>query len=414
MKIAVVSQYFYPENFIINDLVLELVRQGHELEVFTGQPNYPDGDIYEGYDARQICSSEWNGVVVHRAPLRPRMHGGAKNLILNYGSFVMNGLRYFNSMRKHSKFDVVLVFAVSPLTAAIPAIYLKHRANAHLMVWVQDLWPESLRATGFIKNRFVLWCTGLLVRSIYALTDTILVQSRGFLKPVSRYASTDKIVYYPNSYSVSVGSGVAENSANFRRVIELLNANFCIVFAGNMGSAQSLDTVIEAASRLRHLAAFKIVIVGSGSRSDWVASEVDRRGLDNVVLAGRFPGNCMGDIFSSSQALLVTLSADEIFSYTIPSKVQAYMAAGKPIIAGLNGEGARVVVEAGAGLCSAAEDAAALARNIEIIYNKSPEARAQMGKNGRAYFEENFEMQSQCKRLVEIFKSRAATKDFFK
>ncbi|MFW3895895.1 glycosyltransferase family 4 protein [Pseudomonas bharatica] len=415
MKIAIVTQYFYPENFIINDMVLELAGLGHEVEVFTGRPNYPDGEIFPGYDVDGTTSETWqHGVVVHRTPLRPRKAGGAKNLLLNYGSFVYNGLRHFSGLRKQSTFDVILVFAVSPMTAAIPAILLKYRSKAHLMIWVQDLWPESLRATGFISNRFLLWCTGLLVRSIYSLTDTLLVQSRAFIEPVARYAKRSKIVYYPNSYKVTESLNDAEAVNGLAGLLSVLQSNFCVVFAGNLGTAQSLDSVVEAARLLRHLERFKIVLVGSGSRSDWVAEEIDRLGLDNLMLAGRFPGTSMPQIFSASQALLVTLRPDEIFSYTIPSKIQAYMAAGIPIIAGLDGEGARVVLEAGAGLCSDAGDASMLAHNIETLYNATPEARADMGRRGREYFEAHFEMHSQCERLLEIFESRIAAKDLVK
>lgn len=414
MKIAIVSQYFYPENFIINDIVLELASAGHIVEVFTGYPNYPEGKLFDGYDGDGAESTVWqHGVVVHRAPLRPRKSGGAKNLVLNYGSFVFNGLRYFASLRKQDEFDVILVFAVSPLTAVIPAIFLKYRAKAHLMVWVQDLWPESLRATGFIKNPFLLWCTSVLVRGIYALSDTLLVQSRAFIAPVARYADKQKIIYYPNSFKASLPIPVEPNK-QLDQLINILKSNFCVVFAGNLGSAQSLDSVIQAAYMLRHLQNFKIVLVGSGSRYGWLVEETARLQLDNVVLPGRFPSDCMSTIFSYSEALLVTLTPDEIFSYTIPSKVQAYMAAGKPILGGLDGEGARVLEDSGVGLCAPAGDAAKLAHSMETLYNTEPAVRAQMGRNGKSYFDEHFEMKSQCKRLIEIFESRTVAKDFVK
>ncbi|ROM58306.1 glycosyltransferase WbuB [Pseudomonas poae] len=407
MNIAIVTQYFYPESFIINDIVEELAALGHGVEVFTGQPNYPEGETYEGYD-QNACSEHLyrDSIKVHRAPLRPRKTGGAKNLVLNYLSFVINGIRFFPKKNAGKQFDAIIVFAVSPITAAIPAIVLKRSSGAHLMVWVQDLWPETLKATGFIKNPFLLKVVGLLVRFIYAQTDTILVQSEAFVSSAAKYAAKDKIVYYPNSYRIpSVDVDAADRLP--LEINQLLSSNFCVVFAGNLGFAQSLETIIDAAKALGHLDC-KIVVVGSGSRLEWMREQKRQHHLDNLELVGRLPSSLMPELFSKSEALLVTLKRDEIFTLTIPSKVQAYMAAGKPILAALDGEGARVVAQAGAGLCSQAEDAAALARNIEMLHAASPEKRAAYGAAGFSFFCNNYEMKNQCRRLVQIIKERAA------
>lgn len=411
LKIAIVTQYFHPEHFIINDIVRELVRQGHAVEVFTGKPNYPDGIIYDGYSAKGCTSEIWEeGVKVHRVPMRPRLTGGAKNLVLNYLSFLFNGLFFFPASLKKQSFDAIIVFGVSPITAAVPAILMRFLTRAHLFVWVQDLWPESLKATGFIKSSMMLRIVGLLVKGIYAFADTILVQSKAFVTPVMKYATADKIVYYPNSY-LKPSFVEAHESDLPSELTDLLNRDFCVVFAGNLGHAQSLDTLIDAAVRLKYLSDLKIVIVGSGSRLCWLQDQKKQLNLDNVILPGRFPASAMGEIFEKSKGLLVTLTRDEIFSYTVPSKVQAYMAAGRPILAALDGEGGRVIEESGAGLCSPAEDAASLAQNIEVLYNRSPEERKVMGEAGFRYFSEHFEMQGQCQRLVEIIKKRIADQE---
>lgn len=411
LKIAIVTQYFYPEHFIINDIVRELVRQGHTVEIFTGKPNYPDGIIYDGYSAKGCTNEIWeDGVKLHRVPMRPRLTGGAKNLALNYLSFLFNGLFFFPGSLKKQSFDAIIVYGVSPITAAVPAILMKFLTRAHLFVWVQDLWPESLKATGFIKNSMTLRLVGLLVKGIYAFADTILVQSKAFVTPVMKYAKANKIFYYPNSYRKPTTVEVSESGlpSDF---IDLLERNFCVVFSGNLGHAQSLDTLIDAAIRLKHLSELKIVIVGSGSRLRWLQDQKKQLNLDNVILPGRFPASAMDEIFEKSKGLLVTLTRDEIFSYTVPSKVQAYMAAGRPLLAALDGEGARVIEESGAGLCSRAEDAASLAQNIEVLYNRSPEERDIMGEAGFRYFSEHFEMQGQCQRLVEIIKKRIADQE---
>jgi glycosyltransferase involved in cell wall biosynthesis len=406
MKILVVSQYFWPEPFIINDLVRTLVDQGNTVEVLTGKPNYPDGEIYLGYDEGGCVEESFgDGISVHRVPLRPRKSGGAGNLLMNYLSFVTNGLRHFRRAVGNRHFDSVLVFAPSPITSAIPAIWLKWRLGLHLAIWVQDLWPESLRATGFIHNRALLRVTGWLVRGIYAAADTLLVQSRAFHAPVARYADSGKIVYFPNSYREPSEGDVARGRIP-PPLAALLEHNFCAVFAGNLGSAQSVETLLAAAEQLSHLTDCRLVLVGSGSMLPWLEEQKARRRLDNLILAGRFAPTDMPGIFRRAACLLVTLRGDEIFAYTIPSKIQAYLAAGRPIIAALDGEGARVIEEACAGLTCPAEDSLQLARCIERLYGMSMTEREQLGLSGRAYFLEHFEMARQAQRLVEILSSR--------
>lgn len=409
MRILLVSQYFWPESFIINDLTRELVAQGNEVTVLTGKPNYPDGEVFVGYQQKGVSEALFEGKIrVLRVPLRPRRRG-ALNLMRNYMSFVVSGLLHFPRLAHSVQADAILVFAPSPITAAIPAILLKITRRAHLALWVQDLWPESLAATGFMRNPFLLWLAGLMVRAIYAGCDTLLVQSRAFTAPVARYAAARKIVYYPNSMADAPAGSAAQ--AMPADLIALLEGKFCAVFAGNIGNAQAVETLIDSAEHLRDLPDFCLVLVGSGSRLDWVREECARRGLDNVVLAGRFPMQAMPAIFTRAQALLVTLKAETIFAYTVPSKVQAYMAAGRPLVAALDGEGARIIEEAGAGLTCAAEDGAGLAQRLRALHAMAPEERARMGQAGRRYFLEHFEMGKLARRLTDLLQARIQGKD---
>jgi len=212
-------------------------------------------------------------------------------------------------------------------------------------------------------------------------------------------------VYYPNSIAVPVERTVAPEVP--AQLIEELKGNFCVVFAGNIGVAQSIETVVEAAELLCQHPALRIVLVGSGSRLEWVKERKVSLGLDNLILAGRFSMEAMPQIFEHSSALLVSLRDEEIFSYTIPSKVQAYLAAGKPIIASLRGEGARVIEEAGAGITCEPESANALVESILALMSLSPAERQKMGSAGQSYFNEHFDMDRQTERLVEILASRA-------
>lgn len=401
MKILLVSQYFWPETFIINDLVACLQEQGHSVEVLTGKPNYPDGKIFTGYFARG-CVTEYfkETILVHRVPLIPRGKGGRIRLILNYFAFMISGILFAPCRIKKTNFDVVLVYIPSPITAVIPAIFLKKKLKVPLAVWVQDLWPESVSATGYVKNKRLLAVLKGLVRWIYAKSDCLLVQSRGFIEPVGCYAGAEKIIYYPNSYQDNAVD--CDPSLLPHNLLQVLQTHDCFVFAGNLGSVQSIETIVEAAQRLVHIPRCKIVIVGSGSLSDWLIERVATLQLDNVIVAGRFPPEVMPTIFHSATALLVTLKKELIFTYTIPSKIQAYLAAGKPIIAALDGEGAKVIEEAGAGFCGPAEDAVALAEHCERVYRLSAPERQKMGAAGYAYFLQHFEMVQQSKRLIDI------------
>ncbi|QEY62230.1 glycosyltransferase family 4 protein [Metapseudomonas lalkuanensis] len=407
MKILIVTQYFWPEFFIINALSRNLHEQGCEVTIATGKPNYPDGQVFPGYTEEGVLRENWKGLEIIRIPLRARRHGGAVNLFLNYFSFVLSGIKHLPGLLRDRRFDVTIVFAPSPLTSAIPAIFLKSRTKSHLAIWVQDLWPESLSATGFIKNRFLLAWASLGVRWIYSKADTLLVQSKAFIGPVSKYSELSKVVYYPNSIDDGEIHSSAENELP-SELIKHLDENFCVVFAGNIGKAQAVETLIAAAAQLQHLDNFKLVLVGSGSMSDFVTEEVARLGLNNVVAPGRFPISQMEHIFSRASALIVSLRYEEILSYTIPGKVQAYLASGKPIIACMNGEGARVVLESQAGLACAAEDPNQLAETIEKLYSMPADILDEMGKNGRQYFLENFEMTHQAKNLISILASRVS------
>ncbi|UCP00014.1 glycosyltransferase family 4 protein [Metapseudomonas lalkuanensis] len=409
MKILIVSQYFWPESFLINDFSRKLAERGHDVVIATGKPNYPDGDIYSGYKSEGVQREFYAGnVEVIRVPIRPRGKGGAFNLAVNYLSFVFSGLVNFPKILRGREFDFILVFAVSPITQVIPAIFLKWLKSAHLAVWVQDLWPESLSATGFVKRNLPLRLVGGMVRVIYSCCNTILVQSQAFFDSVRLYADSSKIVYFPNS--IDPDSLLVERASIPAELAEEIEDCFSVVFAGNIGSAQSIDTIVNAAFLLQDCQDLKIFVVGSGSRSGWVRAQKEALGLKNLVIPGRFSMESMPHLFRISSALLVSLKRDRTFSLTIPSKVQAYLAAGRPIVASLDGEGARVVSESGAGVVSFAEDAVALAANIRHLYEMTPEEREHMGRLGRAYFAQNFDMNAQSDRLIDILVERSGSR----
>lgn len=405
MKLLVISQYFWPENFIISDLVRKLAERGHEVVVATGKPNYPNGYAFPGYRAGGVARERFlEKVDVVRVPIWLRGRGGAINLTLNYLSFAFSGLLCFPWLLRSRSFDAILVFAPSPITQVIPAILLKWLKRAHLAVWIQDMWPESLAATGFVRNAGLLKALGGLVRWIYARTDTLLMQSRAFQKPMACYADPRKLVYFPNSVDPDLSSGVADPLPE--ALSGLLGQRFCVVFAGNLGKAQAVETIVQAAVLLQDQPDICLILVGSGSMLDWIQGQKVLLQLDNLALPGRFPAESMPELFRKASVLLVTLKGGGVLDHTVPSKIQAYLAAARPIVAALQGESGKVVVDAGAGMVCEPENAQALADCIRGMHAMPLSARDAMGQKGRVWFDGNFDMNRQVERLVEILQAR--------
>ncbi|WP_446810858.1 glycosyltransferase family 4 protein [Methylomonas sp. 2BW1-5-20] len=399
MRILIVSQYFWPESFRISDVAKTLAEKGVHVEVLTGKPNYPGGNIFPGYRVRGYQKEVYEGVTVHRIPLFPRGRGGWR-LAFNYLSFVLTGLIFAPSLLRGRSFDAIFVFAPSPILQAIPAIFLGWVKCCPVALWVQDLWPESLSATGHVDNPLVIGLVRSVVRVIYRYADLLMVQSQAFIKPVREFAGETPIVYYPNSVDNSFSEPANSDAPN----IAGLGDGFSVVFAGNIGAAQAVDVIIEAASILREFENIHFLVLGEGSRREHMLQEAMRLGLINLHLPGRFPFEAMPGILQRASALLVTLTDQPIFAATVPSKVQAYMAVGRPIIACLNGEGARLVLEAEAGLSAPAEDSKALAAVILELYRKTPEEQKRLGENGRQYFLKHFNHEELVDELIEHFK----------
>ncbi len=404
MRILIVTQYFWPENFRINDLAAGLRERGHEVTVYTGKPNYPEGRFFPGYGFFGRVREDYRGVRVIRAPLIPRGSGGRFRLVLNFFSFALFG-SLLAPFRCDGTYDVILVYEPSPVTVGLPALVLKWIKRAPVIFWVQDLWPETLLATGVVNSRWILKAVAHLVRFIYRHCDLILVQSRAFTAHVEDLGvAAQKILYYPNSAEEIFRPLVIEPQRPSGQ--ELLPGGFHVVFAGNIGAAQDFETILSAAERLRAEHNIHWDIVGDGRMQAWVESEVRRRKLgDNVHLLGRHPVDSMPRLFALADAMLVTLRRDPVFALTIPSKVQSYLACARPIIAALDGEGARVVAESGAGITASAGDAGALAEAVLRFYRMSRPEREAMGQRGRRYFELHFERELLLGRLEEWIRS---------
>ncbi len=389
MRVVIVTQYFWPEDFRVNDLTTELVRRGHEVTVLTGQPSYPDRERYrqEGR-SRRPWRQDWYGVRVLRGPLLSRGNGAGWRLAGNFLSFAAAASCVAALGIRHA--DVVFVYEPSPITVGIPAMVVKRLTGAPIVFWVQDLWPETLAATGAVTSPRALALVRRLVRQIYRSCERVLVESRSFVDSVVANGAHPQQVHYLPNWAEDTYAPVQPPPDAPQR--DLLPDGFTVLFAGNLGTAQSLDTVVEAADRLRDLPDVHWVILGSGRAQAGLAAEVARRGLgDRVHLLGRHPVTDMPTFFALADVLLVTLRRAPIYALTIPSKLQSYLACGRPVVGALDGAGAEVITAAGAGRTAPAEDAEALAAAVRQVHASSATERAEMGARGRRYFLEHFD-----------------------
>lgn len=400
MKLLVVSQYFWPENFRVNDLVAELVQRGHEVTVLTGVPNYPGGTVFESYQRNPDGFREYAGAHVVRVPLVPRGAGGAR-LLLNYASFVLTASVLGVWRLRQQQFDVTFVFEPSPVTVGLPAILLGRLKRAPVVFWVLDLWPDTLVAVGVLRSPWVLSLVGWMVRFIYDRCALVLGQSRGFLQHIARYcADVSKIRYFP-SWAEDV---YAEKEVVPAPEVEYRPDLFNVLFAGNIGEAQDMPAVLDAAEALKEDPRFRWLIVGDGRKSDWLRQEVALRGLeDRVLLLGRYPIDRMPSFYAHADALLVSLKSNPVFSMTIPGKVQSYLLAGVPLLGMLDGEGAKVIRESGAGRVCSAGCGQALADAALEMAALTREERASMGLRGAEYAQREFGRGALMDRLESMF-----------
>jgi colanic acid biosynthesis glycosyl transferase WcaI len=379
MRLLVVTQYFWPENFRINDLVAELANRGHQVTVLTGLPNYPDGKVFPEFQVDSAEFQEYEGARIVRVPMMPRGQGGLR-LILNYLSFAISASFLGLWKLRGEKFDVIFAYEPSPITVGLPAVLFRAVKRVPLVFWVLDLWPETLRAIGVIRSKTVLKMVGELVAFIYKRCDLILAQSRSFMPEIYKYAGRGCCVYYFPSWAESVFD---VKNAEPATEVEFQSEGFTVVFAGNIGDAQDFPSILAAAEKLKSFHGIRWLIVGDGRMAGWVRNEITRRNLSECVfMLGRFPVERMPSFFRHADALLVSLKDESVFSMTIPGKLQTYLAAGIPVVAMLNGEGADVVENSSAGVVCAAGDPDGLASAVMKLLKMTDTERATLGQNG--------------------------------
>ena len=399
MKILVVSQHFYPESFRINDICFSLAARGHDVTVLTGLPNYPEGRVFDGYRHGENRDQVVNGVRI----IRCHLVGRGRNIIgfgINYAWFAISGI--LKARKIKDDFDLVYSYETSPISMVYPAITVKKRKNIPLIVNCLDQWPISVTAGPIPeKSLFYRFLYNMSV-SIYSKADLITITSESFrsyfenvLKlPAEKYG----LVYWPQ-YAEDTYQAIGRKD----------NGVYDLLFAGNIGPASNVEMIVETARLLQDDKKIFFHIVGDGMNRPQCEQLAASYGLDNIRFYGSHPVDEMPPYYELADALMITMVDNPVINYTLPGKMQSYLASGKPIAGSINGETQRVIKEAGCGICVPAEDAAGFAAAIRELAS-DPDDRLQRGANGRTYYQTHFDKNRLLDQLEDIFAKTIAEK----
>lgn len=388
MRIAFISQYFFPEQFFHNAVAAGLVKRGHEVHVVTCVPNYGQNGFFGGYSNSQKRFEVWSGITIDRAWTIAR--GKSKlSLALNYLVFPIAGSwTVFRKIKERP--DVSFVSMPSPVFQALVGIFLKKLRGIPCVYWVQDIWPESAIYTLKLRNSIVVRALTWICGWLYRQADCILVQSAGFAPLIERFGvDRDRIRVVPNTARSIYGPMSPESAYEVANLVP--QTGFRLFFAGNIGESQDFDTLMAAAHILKNHEDIKWVIIGSGRGLARAKQQVECYGLGSQVLfLGRYPEELMPSFFVHADAMLVSLKDTPIFALTVPSKLQSYFASAKPVIASLAGEGARIVRDAEAGIVVPPGYPKDLAAAILEMKSASEADRRAYGANALRYYQNNF------------------------
>ncbi len=397
--ILVISQYFYPEQFRINDICQEWVKRGYKVTVITGIPNYPKGEFFEGYDYGHKRTETWEDINIIRLSIKPRKTG-TLNLSLNYLSFVVAGFKWVQMTKM--KADEVFIYEVSPMTQALVGVWYAKKNKLRCSIYVTDLWPENVESVLNIHNKLFLGSIGIMVDYIYKRCDYIFTSSTSFLKKIAdRGISRDKLVYWPQ---------YAEEFYEKRvkgKQLEIANDGFInLTFAGNFGTAQGLDILVATARVLKEKGIYvHFNMIGNGRYEKELKAHIRDADVDEYFnFISRQRADKIPEYFAWSDAALITMSKSEVYSMTIPAKTQSCLACGMPVLVSADGEVQNVIYEAKCGFVSDSGDVKGLVKNIELFVSLSKEEKKRLSDNAVDYYKKNFDKKILMDRMEEYIK----------
>ena len=400
MKVLIISQYFWPENFRVNELSEELIKLGHDITVLTGYPNYPKGEIFEEFLNKRTFYRKYKGVKIIRVPIIPRKKGRFQ-LAINYLSFVFNSILIGYFKLHNKKFDLIFTFQVSPVTVGITSAFFSFIKKCPNIIWVLDLWPDTLSAYGFLKRKWQLNILKIFVNWIYSRCDLILTQSNSFLREIKNYYSIkNNVIFFPSWGEDNLFKKKYPLAKEIKK-----KKIFTILFAGNIGEAQDFPNILKAIKELNDnkIKDFRILLVGDGSKKDWVKKQIKKLKIENrFEIYPSYPLDRMPSFFKHADVLLVSLLNKKVFNMTIPGKVQFYLSSGKPIVGMINGEGADLINISKSGFTCNSGDYIQLSKIIGKMITMNPSELKKLGKNGIAYAKREFSKSELIKKLETI------------
>ncbi|SVA96522.1 uncharacterized protein METZ01_LOCUS149376, partial [marine metagenome] len=385
-NILIISSLYNPEIVRVNDLVDYLVKKGNKITVLCSIPNYPQGKYYKNYGIFKKRYEKIGNLKIIRILVYPRKDGSKINLFLNYLSFIIFSIMpaIILSFRK---FDLVFVNQLSPITAAIPGVIVKKIKRIPLIMWVTDLWPESVKDAGNLKSDFIPNLILPIVKYIYKNCDQILVTSRGFIDSIHEKIMNKEIIYTPQ-WGEEVFTKKTKNNFVYEPMEKI--KGFKILFAGNIGIAQDFDCIIKSINEIRDYK-IHLVVLGDGRAKQDIIKRIKNMNLESKIsLFGSFPLETMPYFFDQADALLISLKKSNIFSRTVPGKTQPYMSSGKPILTNADGEVSHIISESECGLIANSGDYKTLSKNMVTLSRLSNFELKSMGNNGKKYYENNF------------------------
>ena len=357
-KILIISQYFWPENFRINDIAKSFNEDGHEVTILTGLPNYPKGVLFDEYKKDPKKFNNYQGCEVVRVPVFLRGKGSKFNLFLNYISFNISSIFFGIIYLKKKKFDIIFTFGTSPVTVALTSVFFSKIKKAKNILWVLDLWPDVIYELNIIRNKFIIFLIRKLIKYIYKKSDLILAQSNSFRFFISKsllISEIKKVVYFPSWPEFEGKIDIIEQKLKFNKV-------FNILFTGNIGESQNFDLIIKIAIKFKENENIKWTIVGEGRSFDYLKKQVKLNNIKNFFLEGQKDISEIESYYKNADLLLVSLKPENILSYTIPGKFQSYLITGKPILGLIGGELEKIINNNKLGFASASQD-------VDFLYN---------------------------------------------
>ena len=385
-NILLIAHNYWPENFPINKISNKILEKNFNIEVLTGKPNYPKGKIFKNYKILDFRKDNFNEIRIHRVPIFPRGNGNSFNLILNYLSFVFSGIVFGYFLLYKKKFDIVFVYAPSPILQSLIGIFFSKIFKIKLITWVQDLWPDVLYSTGHIKNKIILNIVKKIVNFIYKKNDILLVQSNEFKNIIANRVNHSNIHHLPNPGNIKYLKNNSDENSNFLDFKSKIKNSFSIVYGGNIGKVQSIETLVKASVLLEKDKSINIFIIGDGSELNSVKKLAKNLKLKNLFFLEYVNEDDLISMLRVSKLLYLSLINDDILNSTIPSKLQNYLACGKPIIGSISGEAKKIISNFTCGFTCEPENQKELANMILKIRNMPQNKLDEMGKNSLKYF----------------------------